>query len=55
MLQNGASHSRLHDESIVCINDMKSGRMKVCSHNPFFGPNYFSGIVSAHRNVDWHH
>ena len=25
---------------------------KACSHDPIFGSNYLSGIVSAHRNVD---
>ena len=29
--------------------------LKVGSHDPFFGSNYFSGIVSAHRNVDLLH
>ena len=26
----------------------------VGSHDPFFRSNYFSGIVSTHRNLDWH-
>ena len=26
--------------------------LKVGSQDPFFGSNYFSGIASAHRNID---
>ena len=29
--------------------------LRVGSHGPFIGSNYFSRIVSPHRNVDWHH
>ena len=29
--------------------------VRVCSRDPFVGFNYFSGIISAHRNVDWPH
>ena len=29
--------------------------VKACSHDPIFGSNYLSGIVSAHRNVDSRH
>ena len=32
---------------------LKSG-VKVSSHDPFFRSNYFSGIVSTHRNLDLH-
>ena len=32
---------------------LKSG-VKVGSHDPFFRSNYFSGIVSTHRNLDSH-
>ena len=29
--------------------------VRVGSHDPFFGSNYYSGIVSAHRYVDSSH
>ena len=32
---------------------LKSG-VRVGSHDPLFRPNYFSGIVSTHRNLDLH-
>ena len=38
-----------------CIFCHKIVGIRVGSHDPFFLPNYFSVIVSAHRNVDSHH
>ena len=32
---------------------LKSG-VRVGSHDPFYRSNYFSGIVSTHRNLDSH-
>ena len=29
--------------------------LNVGSHDPFFGSDHSSGIVSAHRNADSHH
>ena len=29
--------------------------VEVGSHDPYFGSNYFSGIVSANRNVNLRH
>ena len=39
-----------HQKLSSCL---KSG-VRVSSHDPFFRFNYFSGIVSTHRNLDSH-
>ena len=42
--------------SQTCQDNLMTPRIRVfCSHDPFFGSNYFSSIVSGHRNVDLHH
>ena len=32
---------------------LRSG-VRVCSHHPVFRSNYFSGIFSTQKNLDWH-
>ena len=50
---NSKSLKKICRQLLSTMNVLKSG-VRVGLHDPFFRSNYFSGILSTHRNLDSH-